>query len=229
MSERQCAQILALYERALSAISGNSQVMEEVERARSLNPASTTCNDFIREYAWVVFVSGFKVSTVRRKIDALQNVFQNWDCQAILQDRATVRAEAMKIIKNSKKIDAILKAVDFVNRQSWATVKNALLGGIIRTDTGVYPTQQFWDYIDNAYRSRDFAFMGPTNRRYLAKNLGFDLAKNDRHLTRLAVQHSYSGDATGVQKFAEKISRHIHERISVVETVLFNACEIGAI
>jgi len=122
-----------------------------------------------------------------------------------------------------------LKAVDFVNKHGWAAVKNALLSGMIRTGTGVYPSQQFFDYIDNAYCRRDFAFMGTANRRYLAKNLGFDLAKNDRHLSRLAIQHGYSGDAAGVQKFVEDISRHVHERVSAVETILWNACEIGDI
>jgi len=229
MSNCQSAQLVSLYQRALSAISSKSQVMAEVRRARNLDPTSTSCSDFIREYAWVVFVSGFKVSTVRRKILALERAFKNWDCQAISQQRATVRTEALQIINNSKKIDAVLKAVDFVNKQGWAAVKNALLSGIIRANTGVYPSQQFWDYVDNTYRSGDLAFMGTANRRYLAKNLGFDLAKNDRHLTRLAIQHGYSGDAAGVQKFVEDISRHVRERVSVVETILWNACEIDAI
>jgi len=203
--------------------------MAEVNRARNLDPTSVSCGDFIREYAWVIFVSGFKVSTVRRKILALEHAFKNWDCRAISQQRPTVRTKALQTINNPKKIDAVLKAVDFVNKQGWAAVKNALLSGVIKTDTGVYPSQQFWNYIDNAYHNRDFAFMGTANRRYLAKNLGFDLAKNDRHLTRLAIQHKYSGDAAGVQKFVEDISRHVRERVSVVETVLWNACEISAI
>jgi hypothetical protein len=203
--------------------------MQEVEKARNLDPASASCVDFIREYAWVTLVSGFRVRIARRIFPELQKAFRGFECGTILQHEAEVRNEALKIIRSQRKIDAILKAVNFVSEEGWAVVKNSLLSGLNRTATGIYPSSTYFDYVDRAYRSGRLPFMGMTNGRYLAKNLGFDLAKNDRHLRRLSREHGYPQDANGVQSFVEDVARSVGERVSVIETVLFNACEAGAI
>lgn len=230
MNDSQRVALTSLYDKALSEVSRNPQAMKDVNRARHLNPASTTSSDFMREYAWVVFVSGFRVNTVRKKMPRLTKVFKNWNHTAISRSKSAVRTQALQILKNPKKVDAVLKAAEFVKEESWPVIKKAVLKGMVRTSDGsCYPSAHFFDYINTAYVRRDLPWMGLANRRYLAKNLGFDLAKNDRHLTRLAGQYRYSADASGVQRFVEDVACCVAERVSVVETVLWNTCEAGAI
>ncbi len=70
-----------------------------------------------------------------------------------------------------------------------------------------------------------FPFIGPITSQHLAKNLGYPLAKNDRHLKRLARKYAFS-DA---QEMCELISVHTGESIQVVDTILWRACALGVI
>jgi hypothetical protein len=70
-----------------------------------------------------------------------------------------------------------------------------------------------------------FPFIRRITSQHLAKNLGYPLAKNDRHLKRLAKTHAFS-DA---QEMCELISVHTGESIQVVDTILWRACALGAI
>jgi len=218
-------QLSYLYHKAFSSIAHNTQVEKEINRARSLNPTSINSNDFLREYAWTVFNSGIKMRIIRKKWDSLQKVFSYWDHQEISKHKEQVRANALLVFNNHEKIGAVLDSTDFIDKQGWEVIKSNILQGMIRTDNGNFlPSKRFFDYV-----SSNFSWLGLTNRRYLAKNLGFDIAKDDRHLRRLAEQYGYQKDADGVQTFVEKIARYAGERISVTETVLWNACEAGAI
>lgn len=65
-------------------------------------------------------------------------------------------------------------------------------------------------------------FIGPITKYHLARNLGMDVAKPDRHLVRLAEHHGY----TNVQKFCKDIGNIVNERIGVVDVVLWRACNL---
>ena len=218
----QCVELESLYQRAWGIVANDSQVMKEVERARVLNPASIALDDFIREYAWVVFNSGIHMRTIRKKWDALENAFRDWNCAAILENRSSVEAEALKVLNHQKKVGAIFHTAQVVMEQGWAEIEAKILDGMVKDGSGnIYPSEQFFACVCA------LPWMGRANSRFLAKNLGFDLAKNDRHLRRLAEEYGHTPDADGVQRFVEKVSQCVGGRISVVETVLWNACERG--
>jgi hypothetical protein len=165
-----------------------------------------------------------KMRTIRQKWLALQDAFNWWDCQAILYNRQSVRERALRAFNNYRKVDAVFSVVDFINRQGWVTVKDQILLNMVKTDEGnFYPSEQSLSYICK------LPWMGRTNSRYLMKNLGFDLAKDDRHLKRLAEQYGYPPNGDGVQRFVENIGKCVGERVSVVETILWNASEASAI
>lgn len=219
-----CVVLIWVYQTAWSAISGDSQVMKEIERARSLDPRCTSAPDFIREYAWVVFNSGMRMRAIRERWAGLERSFQGWDCQAISSNKSDVEAEALGVFGNRKKVVAVIHTACRVNEEGWGGVRDRILDGVLWGDSGnIYPSEGFFAYV------RALSWMGPTNSRYLAKNLGFDLAKDDRHLRRLAERYDYTPDGDGVQRFVETVSRCVGERVSVVETVLWNACEKGAL
>jgi len=67
-------------------------------------------------------------------------------------------------------------------------------------------------------------WIGPITKYHLAKNLGMDIAKPDRHLIRLA---EYYG--TTVQGLCESLSQATGDRIAIVDLVLWRACNLGII
>lgn len=60
-------------------------------------------------------------------------------------------------------------------------------------------------------------FVGPITKYHLARNLGVDVAKPDRHMTRLAQEIGY----TDVQEMCETIANARGERVGVVDVVLW--------
>jgi len=66
-------------------------------------------------------------------------------------------------------------------------------------------------------------FIGPVTKYHLARNLGLDTAKPDRHLTRLA-EHF---DFPDVQSMCEALASKVGERIGVVDLILWRACNLG--
>jgi len=63
-------------------------------------------------------------------------------------------------------------------------------------------------------------FIGKITKYHLARNLGIDVAKPDRHLTRLAVIFHYDD----VQKMCKFISDETGDRIGTVDVVLWRYC-----
>lgn len=63
-------------------------------------------------------------------------------------------------------------------------------------------------------------WIGPITKYHLARNLGIDVAKPDRHLVRLAKSYGYKGDS-GVQQMCEEIAKRTGDRIGVVDVVLW--------
>lgn len=67
-------------------------------------------------------------------------------------------------------------------------------------------------------------FIGNITCYHLAKNLGHDCVKPDRHLERLAKEHDTTPD-----KLCEAISRFTEEKKCVVDIVLWRACNLKLI
>jgi len=59
--------------------------------------------------------------------------------------------------------------------------------------------------------------IGPKTKYHLAKNLGFNYAKPDRHLERITLFFGYNN----VQKFCDVISRLSNDKIKIVDTVIW--------
>ena len=66
-------------------------------------------------------------------------------------------------------------------------------------------------------RLSQFPFIGPITANHLAKNLGYQLAKDDRHLQRIALRFGYKS----AQGLCADISAVTGDSIAVVDTILW--------
>jgi len=60
-------------------------------------------------------------------------------------------------------------------------------------------------------------YIGKITKYHLAKNLGIDIAKPDRHLVRLAKKFGFNN----VQKFCNEISKETGDKITVIDVILW--------
>src|SRR4029077_4258422 len=125
-------------------------------------------SDFLREYAWVVLTCGMRESVVRGKFGMLSQCFWNWEsASAIAATTDTCRRLALGVFNHEGKIDAILRVASSLAQGRFdafrEALRNDLLGELER-----------------------LPYIGRVTRYHLAKNLGMDVAKPDRHLCRIA-------------------------------------------
>jgi hypothetical protein len=67
-------------------------------------------------------------------------------------------------------------------------------------------------------------FIGKITKYHLAKNLGFDCIKPDRHLVRIAKTYDLTPDA-----MCEMIREHTGEKLSMIDMVIWRAANLGMI
>jgi hypothetical protein len=134
--------------------------------------------------AWVVLCSGFRERVVRRVFDHITLCFCDWEsASAIVDADPACRVAAMASFRNAAKLGAIAETAHHVHARSFASFKQAVLA-------------------DPLTELQRLPHVGPITVWHLAKNLGLDVAKPDRHLARVSTQHLCSELArkTGEQK-----------------------------
>lgn len=78
-------------------------------------------------------------------------------------------------------------------------------------------------------------FIGDVTKYHLARNLGMDCAKPDRHLERLAIHYSFGGERKTKSKIYDKevnamcryISKETGDKIGLVDLVLWRWCNLN--
>jgi len=171
----------------------------EVEWQRTRNPQAFTESDLLRESAWVILCSGFREAIVRRVFDKVSLSFCDWESAAVILGSAReCRAGALASIRNTRKIDAILGVAQRVDEQGFFRLKKRILQ-------------------DPILELQEFRFIGPVTSWHLAKNLGFDCAKPDRHLARIALALGFSD----VHQLCKCIASAVEETVSVVDIILW--------
>lgn len=133
-------------------------------RATSKIDATT----FLSETAWVILNSGFRESVVRRHFSRIISAFD----QFVSADRIVCHASRMvrsgcRVLAHKAKMNAIVAAAKWWS----ATGEDAVLR--MRSDGHMEPLMQI-------------PYIGAITVWHLAKNLGFPVAKPDRHVQRIA-------------------------------------------
>jgi hypothetical protein len=167
------------------------------QQSREVEALSET--EFLSQFAWVVLAAGFRDSVVRQKFPEIASAFLDFSsAREIVRNGAKCREAALAAFGNHRKIDAIILAAQRVAQDGFDVVKSRLACGDI-------------SYL------RTFRFMGPATSYHLAKNLGLDVVKPDRHLIRIARAAGY----TSPEAMCRVISDVAGEDLSVVDLVLW--------
>jgi hypothetical protein len=154
---------------------------------------------FLQEYAWVVLASGMREAVVRRKFPLVSACFYSWrSAEQIADDaEACVRA-ALGVFRHEPKMRAIATTATLVAREGFPIFKQALEARPLDT-------------------LLELPYIGPITQYHLAKNLGVNMAKPDRHLVRIA--HLFGHPS--VQDFCGAVSSETGAKISVVDLVFW--------
>jgi hypothetical protein len=171
----------------------------EISWQQSRNVETVTETEFLSQFAWVVLAAGFRDSVVRRKFPAIVCAFRTFSsADEIARNEVACHAAAMAVFGNRRKIAAILTATKRVASEGFRGVKAKLTDGDI-------------PYLQT------FPFMGPATSYHLAKNLGMDVVKPDRHLLRIACVAGYDSP----EAMCRDISSTVGESLPVVDLVLW--------
>lgn len=140
----------------------------EVVWQRDADFTEFTESELLREHAWVALCSGFRESAVRRVFNHVSLCFCDWEsADAIVSAGEICCTTAALTFANRLKLRAILSTARYINNIGFEEFKQSVLA-------------------DPINRLQVLPFIGPVTSRHLAKNLGLDIAKPDRHLVRVS-------------------------------------------
>jgi endonuclease III len=171
----------------------------ELEWQRERMLQDFTEQDLLRESAWVILCSGFREAVVRKAFDYVSLCFCDWEsAKEISQSQDVCIETAAWRFGNRRKLKAIASIAEIVHDHGFGSFQAYLKK-------------------DPINKLQALPFIGPITSWHLAKNLGFDVAKNDRHLSRVAHAHGFSN----AQSLCSKIAVATGESSSVIDIVLW--------
>lgn len=195
---------LILYDDAKKFVISNGY-SREVEWQRTRCFLDFTETDLLRETAWVILCCGFREAIVRSYFNWLSLCFCDWEsAREIVNNASECRSTALAVFGNGRKIDAIVKVAQRVDDVGYSTLKKAICSNAIT-------------------ELQNLPFIGPVTSWHLAKNLGLEVAKPDRHLTRFSSLLGFD-DANDL---CRAVARVTGETISVVDIVFWRYAASG--
>ena len=159
-------------------------------------------SQFLGEYCWVVFASGFRYAVVKDKFPAIKKVFRSFDLES-LAGMSPVTRERLPI-RNKRKADGFLKGCRMIAREGFDAFKDRL-------------KRERLDVLEA------LPGIGPVTKHHLAKNIGLqDTAKPDVWLVRCA-------DECGAASVGELVSflREANPTFKAheIDTILWDYCQ----
>ncbi|MGB8842576.1 MAG: hypothetical protein WCC64_16065 [Aliidongia sp.] len=174
-------------------------LLAEVDWQRRVKIDDFSETDLLRESAWVILCSGFREQIVRRVFDHISLCFCDWEStSAILDSDPICRTAAMASFRNATKLSAIVRVALHIYVGGFTVFKQAVLA----------------DPITELQR---LPHIGPITARHLAKNLGLDVAKPDRHLARVSRFFEFED----TDHFCTEVARASGEQRKVVDLVVW--------
>ena len=177
---------------------------QEISWQENVSLSSLTEQGFLREAAWVVLSTGMRESVIRGLFDRVSEAFLCWESACrILREKETCRALALNCFRNQRKIDAIIGIAEIVDSEGFERLKARI---------SEYGTEVL----------QDLPYIGPTTSYHLAKNIGLDVAKPDRHLQRVAAATGFDTPSALCAELAEAVG----DRKAVVDIVIWRFATI---
>lgn len=190
---------MAAFERARSYAAVSAELAVEVAWQRAVSPDRFTETDLLREAAWVILCSGFREAVVRRAFGHVSLCFCDWESAGAIVEAAPVCVLAARsAFNNPQKLAAIVQVARCINTETFPVLKRRILE-------------------QPAAELRRFPFIGKVTAWHLARNLGCDVAKPDRHLIRLAHLFGYPDP----HQLCAALADESGEPVRVVDLVLW--------
>lgn len=166
---------------------------------------SETEDEFLADYVWVVFASGFRVKILEMKWQKIKRAFFNFKVKEIVKtfekDSSYFEKKVMPI-NNKRKIRAIVKTAMTIEKEGY---------------------KKFLDI----EKMTELPFIGNITKFHLARNLGLQTGKPDRWMVRLAEKLGFPSTVDGAQNMLEKFHSVTGIKIGIIDLVLWRACEQG--
>jgi len=196
--DRQTECLVAAYMTAKERVIG-AGFAPEIDWQDQVDFNKISEQNFLRELAWVIFSSGMREAVVRKKFPGISKAFLHWVSAQMVASRADhCRKSAMSVFAHKGKVEAIITVAREISRLGFNRVHRRI------REEGVTYLQSF-------------PFLGPATSYHLAKNLGLNVVKPDRHLVRLAAQAGYSAPNLMCRRIADAMG----DKDSVVDLVLW--------
>lgn len=171
----------------------------EIDWQASRCLAKLSEGEFLKEAAWVILSSGMREAVIRQIFSDVSAAFMNWiSAESITRNRLSCEVQALRAFNHGRKISAIGSMSATVFEIGFDQIVE-----MIQT-RGV----EFLGTLD---------FIGKVTRYHLAKNLGFDVVKPDRHLLRIAQVTNFKTPVDLCQAIAEVTG----DRVAVIDLVLW--------
>jgi hypothetical protein len=171
----------------------------EVDWQRNVKFEDCRETDLLREAAWVILCSGFRERTVRQIFDKISLCFCDWEsAEVIVASDPTCRLAATPIFANEAKLSAIVDVARHVHAVGFVNFHG---------DIQTAPLQEL----------QKLPFIGPVTVWHLAKNLGLNVSKPDRHLVRVSSELGFRD----TEHLCSEIAQERNEQQNVVDLVLW--------
>jgi hypothetical protein len=197
--EARQSELVDYYLEAKCWVEGSPFVQEVESQKRVVSERSITETAFLREYAWVVLNSGFREAVVRKHFNYISLSFCDWESAEVIAENRDVCVRcASSVFGHRGKLQAIGETASLIAKNGFRWLEECL-------------------EVDALSTLESLRYIGDVTKWHLAKNIGLDVAKPDRHLVRLASRFGYSD--------VHVMCRDIHERcgdlVSVADLILW--------
>ncbi len=179
-----------------------SKYRAEVEWQLGVRLDNVSESDFLREAAWVIINSGFRESTARRRFNGVSLAFGDWEtAQYIVHNEELCVECATAYFRNRAKIRSIAKVARTIHEDGFETFMGRVRDDPIKTLSSL-------------------PFIGPITVWHLAKNIGCNVAKPDRHLVTVARSFGY----VSVQELCAQLAKASGDPVGVVDLIIWRYC-----
>jgi hypothetical protein len=186
------------------AILVRSGFVDEIDWQESRCSADVTERELLSEAAWVVLNSGMRESVVRGLFPRIGVAFYEFRSASLIVLRASAcRRKARRVFDHPAKIGAIIEFARMTDQLGMSVLMDRL-----RAEGPEFLCS--------------LPFFGPATSRHLGKSLGLDIAKPDRHLSRLAKATGF----TDAQGLCEALASITGDRVAVIDLVLWRYATI---
>ncbi|MBN9376211.1 MAG: hypothetical protein J0I40_12650, partial [Cellulomonas sp.] len=179
--------------------------VDEIVWQASAGLTSLSRRQFVREAAWVVLAAGMSDFVVRRVFPRFASAMFEFRLPELTRYCDDARSAALSVFGHVGKVDAILQIAQQVAALTDEDLRRRLVG-------------------DAEGFLRGLPYVGPVTWRHLAKNVGVQISKPDRHMVRLS--HSLGWD--DCEGPCREIAEFIGDPVAVVDVVGFAASAFAA-